>query len=116
MNITIFGGAQPKEGSQAYEEARELGALLAQRGHVILTGGYMGTMEAVSRGAHEAGGHVVGVTCIDIEEWRNSKPNQWVKEERRKKTLMDRIMGLIEGCDAAMALSGGLGTSASFVP
>ena len=55
MNITVFGGAQPKEGSQAYEEARELGALLAQRGHVILTGGYMGTMEAVSRGAHEAG-------------------------------------------------------------
>ena len=110
MNITVFGGAQPKEGSQAYEEARELGALLAQRGHAILTGGYMGTMEAVSRGAHEAGGHVVGVTCIDIEEWRNSKPNQWVKEERRKKTLMDRIMGLIEGCDAAMALSGGAGT------
>ena len=110
MNITVFGGAQPKEGSQAYEEARELGSLLAQRGHAVLTGGYMGTMEAVSRGAHEAGGHVVGVTCIDIEEWRNSKPNQWVKEERRRQTLMERLMGLIEGCDAAMALSGGAGT------
>lgn len=110
MNITVFGGAQPKEGSQAYEEARELGLLLAQRGHAVLTGGYMGTMEAVSRGAHEAGGHVIGVTCIDIEEWRNSKPNQWVKEERRRQTLMERLMGLIEGCDAAMALSGGAGT------
>lgn len=110
MNITVFGGAQPKEGSQAYEEARELGSLLAQRGHAVLTGGYMGTMEAVSRGAHEAGGHVIGVTCIDIEEWRNSKPNQWVKEERRRQTLMERLMGLIEGCDAAMALSGGAGT------
>ncbi len=110
MNITVFGGAQPKEGSQAYEEARELGSLLAQHGHAVLTGGYMGTMEAVSRGAHEAGGHVIGVTCIDIEEWRNSKPNQWVKEERRRQTLMERLMGLIEGCDAAMALSGGAGT------
>ena len=112
MNITVFGGAQPKEGTSAYEEARELGALLAQRGHAVLTGGYMGTMEAVSRGACEAGGHVIGVTCIDIEYWRKSKPNQWVKEERRKQTLMERLQGLIEGCDAAIALPGGAGTLA----
>lgn len=110
MNVTVFGGAQPKEGTSAYEEARELGSLLAQRGHAVLTGGYMGTMEAVSRGAHEAGGHVIGVTCIDIEEWRKTKPNEWVKEERRKKTLMDRLAALVEGCDAAIALPGGPGT------
>ena len=110
MNVTVFGGAQPKEGTPAYEEARELGSLLAQRGHTVLNGGYMGTMEAVSRGANEAGGHVVGVTCIDIEEWRKSKPNEWIKEERRKKTLMDRLTALVEGCDAAIALPGGAGT------
>lgn len=112
MNITVFGGAGPKQGTAAYEEARELGALLAQRGHAVLTGGYMGTMEAVSRGAHEAGGHVIGVTCIEIEEWRNTSKNQWVKEERRKKSLTDRLQALIEGCDAAMALPGGAGTLA----
>ena len=112
MNITVFGGAQPKEDSAAYEEARELGKLLAGRGHAVLTGGYMGTMEAVSRGASEAGGHVIGVTCIDIEEWRGTKPNQWVKEERRKKSLIERLQGLIEGCDAAIALPGGAGTLA----
>jgi uncharacterized protein (TIGR00730 family) len=110
MNITVFGGAQPKEGDAAYEEARELGNLLAERGHAVLTGGYMGTMEAVSRGAHEAGGHVIGVTCIDIEEWRGASPNQWVKEEQRMKTLIERLMGLINGCDVAMALPGGAGT------
>jgi len=110
MNVTVFGGAQPKEGSSAYEEARELGKNLAERGHAVLTGGYMGTMEAVSRGASEAGGHVIGVTCSDIEEWRGSKLNQWVKEERRKKSLIERLQALIEGCDAAMALSGGTGT------
>ena len=112
MNITVFGGAQPKEDSAAYEEARELGKMIAERGHAVLTGGYMGTMEAVSRGASEAGGHVIGVTCIDIEEWRGTAPNQWVKEERRKKTLTERLMGLIEGCDAAIALPGGAGTLA----
>jgi len=112
MNITVFGGAQPKEDSAAYEEARELGRMLAERKYVVLTGGYMGTMEAVSRGASEAGGHVIGVTCIDIEEWRGTAPNQWVKEERRMKSLVERLQALIEGCDAAIALPGGAGTLA----
>src|SRR5574339_491820 len=110
MRISVFGGSQPKEGDTAYAEAMELGRLLAQRGHTVLTGGYIGTMEAVSRGAHQAGGHVVGVTCEDIEKWRNVGANRWVKEERRKKTLFERLQGLIEGCDAALALPGGPGT------
>jgi uncharacterized protein (TIGR00730 family) len=110
MNVTVFGGSQPKEESAAYAEAYALGKLLAERGHAVLTGGYIGTMEAVSRGANEAGGHVIGVTCEDIEAWRKVKPNAWVKEERRFKTLMERLAGLIEGCDAAIALPGGPGT------
>lgn len=112
MNITVFGGAQPQEYTAAYEEARELGRMLAERRHAVLTGGYMGTMEAVSRGASEAGGHVIGVTCIDIEEWRGTAPNQWVKEEWRKKSLIERMQALIQGCDAAIALPGGAGTLA----
>lgn len=110
MNVSVFGGSQPKEGDSAYEEAMELGRLLAGRGHTVLTGGYIGTMEAVSRGAHEAGGHVIGVTCEDIERWRNVGPNRWVKEERRKKSLMERLQVLVEECDAAIALPGGAGT------
>ena len=110
MNISVFGGSQPKEGDTAYTEAMELGRLLAQRGHTVLTGGYIGTMEAVSRGAHEAGGHVIGVTCDDIEAWRAVSPNQWVKEEQRRKTLIERLQVLVEGCEAALALPGGAGT------
>jgi len=110
MNISVFGGAQPKEGTPAYEEARLLGKLLAQRGHTVLTGGYIGTMEAVSRGAAEAGGHVIGVTCEEIEKWRAVGVNRWVKEERRKKTLMERLQVLVEECDAVIALPGGPGT------
>jgi uncharacterized protein (TIGR00730 family) len=110
MNITVFGGSQPREGDAAYAEAQELGRLLAQRGHTVLTGGYIGTMEAVSRGASGAGGHVIGVTCAEIERWRGVGANQWVKEERKKETLIERLQTLIEGCDAAIALSGGAGT------
>ena len=110
MRISVFGGSQPKEGDAAYAEAIELGKLLAQRGHVVLTGGYIGTMEAVSRGAREAGGHVIGVTCEDIETWRRVKANAWVMEEIRKKTLVERLHALIHESDAALALPGGPGT------
>src|SRR5215831_16801474 len=70
MKVSVFGGSQPKEGSLPYAEARELGRMLAEGGHTVLTGGYIGTMEAVSRGAAESGGHVIGVTCEQIEQWR----------------------------------------------
>jgi len=115
MNISVFGGSQPKEGDAAYTEAMELGRLLAKRGHTVLTGGYIGTMEAVSRGAYEAGGHVIGATCDEIEAWRPVTPNQWVIEERRRKTLVERMQVLIEECDAALALSGGVGTLAEIM-
>ncbi|MDI6769276.1 MAG: LOG family protein [Anaerolineales bacterium] len=110
MNITVFGGSQPQPGSPAYAEAYELGKLLAEAGHTVLTGGYIGTMEAVSRGASEAGGHVIGVTCEEIERWRPVRANGWVKEEWRRETLMERLQVLIEACDAAIALPGGPGT------
>lgn len=110
MNISVFGGSQPKAGDAAYEEARLLGKLLAERGHIVLNGGYIGTMEAVSRGAAEAGGHVIGVTCEEIEAWRPVRANRWIKEERRKKTLIERLQAIIEASDAFIALPGGPGT------
>jgi uncharacterized protein (TIGR00730 family) len=110
MKVSVFGGSQPLEGSAAYAEAQELGRLLAQEGHTVLTGGYIGTMEAVSRGASEAGGHVIGVTCRDIESWRGIGANKWVKEEWKNENLIQRLEGLIRGCDAALALPGGPGT------
>jgi hypothetical protein len=110
MNVTVFGGSQPPLGSPAFLEAYELGKLLAQAGHTVLTGGYVGTMEAVSRGANEAGGHVVGVTCDEIEKWRGVKANAWVQEERHFVTMQERLNELVLACDAAIALPGGPGT------
>jgi len=112
LRITIFGGSHPKPGESAYKQALELGKLLGSSGYIVLTGGYMGTMEAVSRGAAESGGHVIGVTCDEIENWRRVKPNPWVQEERRYPTLRQRLYGLIDECDAAIALPGGIGTLA----
>jgi uncharacterized protein (TIGR00730 family) len=110
MKVTIFGGANPQAAGNSYEEAFCLGKNLAEAGHVVLTGGYIGTMEAASRGAAEAGGHVIGVTCKEVEIWRGVKANPWVMEEWHYETLHERLLALIDGCDAAIALPGGVGT------
>lgn len=110
MNVAIFGGATPQNNGTSYQDAFRLGQKLAQAGHVILTGGYIGTMEAASRGAAEAGGHVIGVTCGEVERWRKVRANAWVMEERHFPSLHERLLGLIDGCDAAIALPGGVGT------
>jgi uncharacterized protein (TIGR00730 family) len=110
MKVAVFGGAEPKAGEPAYQEASRLGQILALAGHTVVTGGYIGTMEAVSRGASEAGGHVVGVTCRQIEDWRDVRPNAWVREEWRSDTLPGRLEKLLGDCDAAIALPGGVGT------
>ncbi|MCH7662339.1 MAG: LOG family protein [Chloroflexi bacterium] len=112
MRITVFGGSTPKALDANYQEALQLGKLLAEAGHTVLTGGYMGTMEAVSRGASEADGHVIGVTSNEIEAWRPGKPNNWIKEELRFKSAHERLVALVKQCDAAIALPGGAGTLA----
>jgi len=73
-----FWRANPTEPD--YAQALHLGKLLGQAGCTVLTGGYIGTMEAVSRGAAENGGHVIGVTCEEIETWRKVRVNRWVKK------------------------------------
>lgn len=110
FHVTVFGGAQPKPGDQLYTDGLLLGRLLGEQGWTVLTGGYIGTMEAVSRGAAESGSHVIGITCSDIEDWRGSKVNAWVTEEIKYPNLRERLLALIDRCDAALALPGGIGT------
>ena len=115
MKITIFGGSSPLPDSIEYQFAYDLGAALGRDGHTILTGGYMGTMEESSRGAAEIGGHVIGITCEEIERWRKKSHNPWVKEEWKQVTLHDRMIKLIDSCELAIALPGGPGTLAEIV-
>jgi uncharacterized protein (TIGR00730 family) len=110
--ITVFGGSTPRPGEPAYQEAYDLGALIGKSGLTVLTGGYSGTMEAVSRGAYENGGHVIGVTCSAIEAWRPLPPNEWISEEMRFQTLRERMYALMDHSDIALALPGGIGTLA----
>ena len=104
--ITVFGSSRPRAGDADYEEARALGRALAERGFAVCSGGYGGVMEAVSRGAKEAGGKTYGVTA----EFFGRGANEWVDVEVRKKTWEERLFGLIRLGDGFVACKGGTGT------
>ena len=53
-------GSGTASGEQ-YEQAREVGRLVAERGGTVVCGGLSGVMEAAARGATEAGGTAIGI-------------------------------------------------------
>ena len=108
--ISVFGSSAPRPGSADYEAARTVGRLLAQAGFAVQTGSYSGIMAGASQGACEAGGHVIGVTCAQIEQYRPLPPNQWVKEQIKHQTLRERLLYLVDQCDGAIIMPGGIGT------
>ncbi len=105
--IAVFGsGAAMLPHEPAYELAFRLGQLLAAAGFRVLTGGYDGTMAAVSRGAWSAGGHVTGITMTLFTE----PPNPWLTEERRVDSFTERLAVLCDQADGYVVLPGGVGT------
>jgi uncharacterized protein (TIGR00730 family) len=104
--VTVFGSSRPGEGDADYAEARELGRRLAERGFVVCSGGYGGTMEAASRGTKEAGGKTYGVTA----EFFGRNVNEWIDVEIKKKTWEERLFELIRMADGFVACKGGTGT------
>src|SRR5262249_60856100 len=80
--ITVFGSSRPKESDSDYAEARELGRALAARGFAVCSGGYGGGMEAVSRGAKEAGGKNYRLTG----GFFGAESNAWGEGEERIET------------------------------
>ncbi|MCU0454310.1 MAG: LOG family protein [Bacteroidetes bacterium] len=104
--VTIFGSARPLPGSPGYELAYHLGKALASRGFAVCNGGYAGTMEAAAKGAREAGGHTIGVTC----DLFTRIVNPWIVEEVRTPRLTERIIKLADLGSAFVILPGGTGT------
>lgn len=104
--ITVFGGSRCGPDSDEYQEARKLGRLLVDAGFEVCSGGYAGVMEAISRGAHEAGGHVIGVT---MEQFK-SAPNQYLKKIEPTADFYSRLQLLIRQSAGYIALRGGMGT------
>lgn len=104
--VTIFGGAKCGEADLEYAQARRVGELLAEAGYTICTGGYLGVMEAASRGAHERGGRVLGITMNQFK----AEPNRFLTDKVATAHFYERLQLLITRSVGFIAIRGGMGT------
>ncbi|MFQ5538107.1 MAG: TIGR00725 family protein [Gemmatimonadota bacterium] len=104
VRIAVLGAAHPDV--EEYEGARRLGRSLAELGAVVLCGGLGGVMEAVARGAREAGGTTVGV--LPGPDPRAA--NEWITLPLATGMGEARNALLVRFGEAAVAVGGAWGT------
>jgi uncharacterized protein (TIGR00730 family) len=105
--VTIFGTGKAGPDDATYMLAYQTGKLLAEAGFIIANGGYGGTMLAAAKGAAEAGGEIIGVTC---SAFKGSRANEYVTREIVARSLDERLDTLIKLGDSYVVLPGGTGT------
>jgi uncharacterized protein (TIGR00730 family) len=104
--VTIFGGSKCGEPDPEYAQAQRVGELLADAGFTICTGGYLGVMEAASRGAHEHGGRVLGIIMNEFK----AEPNRYLTDKVATPHFYERLQRLITRSVGFVAIRGGMGT------
>jgi len=102
--IAVIGGRNCTE--EQYQIAREVGRLIAENGAILICGGRSGIMEAVCRGADEAGGIAVGILPGDDK----LDANEWVTVPIATGIGLARNAVIIRSASAAIAIGGSYGT------
>lgn len=105
--ISVFGSARTREGTAEYDDARRVGALLAQAGYTVMTGGGPGSMEGANRGAKDVDGHSVG---LGIELPHEQGLNAWVDLGVDFRYFFVRKVMFLKYSQGFVVLPGGLGT------
>ncbi len=105
--VTVFGSARTKREHPEYELGRKIGAALVNAGFAAITGGGPGAMEAVNRGASEAGGLSIG---LGIELPFEQGLNPWVDLGVNFRYFFTRKTMFVKYSQAFICLPGGFGT------
>lgn len=107
--VAVFCGSAPGHDETLVRSAYDVGRGLAERGIGLVYGaGGFGLMGAVSQGALDAGGEVVGVIPRSMVE------REWGRDDltelRVVETMHERKALMAEYADAFLCLPGGIGT------
>jgi len=105
--VSVFGSARTRRDHPEYAIGRALGSALARAGFAVITGGGPGAMEAVNRGASEAGGISVG---LGIELPFEQRLNDWVDVGLNFRYFFARKTMFVKYAQAFVILPGGFGT------
>ena len=105
--VSVFGSARTPVDHPEYAAAQGLGAALARAGFAVITGGGPGTMEAINRGASEAGGVSVG---LGIELPFEQRLNDWVDLGINFRYFFARKTMFVKYAQAFVIMPGGFGT------
>ena len=111
LQIAVFGSSEVKPNQLEYLTAIKLGTALGYQGWQVLTGGYYGVMEAVSKGVQSVNGKSIGVTLSSFDP---KPPNNYLSVNHHEFDLFTRMRRLVYDSDAIVVLCGGLGTLAEF--
>ncbi len=107
--VCIFGSYKDLS-QETKQDIIRLGRIFAQNGITVMSGGFGGTMEDISRGAKSAKGKTIGVTCYIWGKDRYIKANEFIDEEIVADSLLERIDIMLKEADAFVVLPGGTGT------
>ncbi|KAA9399274.1 TIGR00725 family protein [Haloarcula sp. CBA1130] len=104
MRVSVIGGSTVTD--DQYQQAREVGRRLGEQGHEVVCGGLTGVMEAVCRGASEAGGHTIGI----LPGERSAAANDYVDTAIATGLGNARNVLVVMNGVAIIAIDGGTGT------
>jgi uncharacterized protein (TIGR00730 family) len=109
--VSVFGSARTPPTDRYYQMAVECGAKLARKNFAVITGGGPGIMEAVNRGALEAGGTSVG---LNITLPMEQKPNPHQNVELDFRYFFVRKVMFVKYARGFIIFPGGFGTMDEF--
>lgn len=107
QGVTIFGSARLPQDNKYCKMAYELGRLLAENGHAVVTGGGPGIMEAASHGAYEIGGRSIG---LNITLTHEQHPNPFLTDCLTFEYFFARKVSLAMSAKVFVFFPGGFGT------
>jgi uncharacterized protein (TIGR00725 family) len=108
--IAIIGGSAQTCKPKDLELADQLGKLLVENGFRIITGGYRGVMEAVSKGAKEAHNYQDGDIVGIISTINPSDANEYCDIVIATGMNYARNQIITASADIVIAIGGGTGT------
>jgi len=105
--VVLFGSSAPLKHSYKIE-IQKLGRLLAQNSFAVISGGYGGAMEDISRGAKEGGGqHIGGILCSLFTQ---REKNYFLTAWKSFPTYTERFYRLSKEADVFVVAPGAMGT------